>query len=341
MKRILLFVTVLGLVGCSGDSEETQDKPKSISSVDVFELNAQEVDRIIKVPGSLIPSEEVMLYSEVSGRVNKILFNEGQKVQKGQTLILVDTDILQAQKKQLAVELDLAEKDEKRKKGLLNGKAISLEEYEISASKLASLEAQIELLNTQISKATLKAPFSGVVGLREVSEGAFVNSTTPIAKLIQNDPIKLEFSIPEMYASFVEKGQMVTFMKEKDSSIFNAKVYAFEPSIDQGTRMLKLRAEMKNSNNIFPGSFVQISLDLGVEKNAFMVPAESIIPVLKGQKVYLVRDGKVAEEMVETGIRTADKVQITGNIKSGDQLLISGLLAVRAGVPVKIKSVSK
>src|SRR5690606_29377242 len=122
------------------------------------------------------------------------------------------------------------------------------------------------------------------------------------------------FSISEMYASLVEKGQEIKFFKEHDSTSFKAKVYAFEPSIDQGTRMLKLRAEMKNTKNIFPGSFVQISLDLGVEKNAFMVPSESIIPILKGQKVYLIRDGKVAEEMVQTGIRTADKIQITGNI---------------------------
>lgn len=340
MKKIVLLA-ILGLFGCSENKEEAQSGARPAPKVDVFELIPQKVARIIEVPGSVIPSEEIMLYSEVSGRVDRIMFSEGQKVTKGQTLLTVDTDILKAQRKQLAVDLALAEKDEKRKRELLGVKAISVEEFEKSASALASIQAQIGLLDTQISKATVRAPFSGTIGLRQVSEGAVISSTTPIAKLIQTNPIKIEFSMAEMYAPLLEVGQEITFNREKDSTIYRAKVYAFEPSIDEGTRMLKTRALMQNTQNLFPGSFVQVRVDLGDEPNAFMVPAESIIPILKGQKIYVIRDGKVAEVKVQTGIRTADKVQIKGDIQSGDQLLISGLLAVRAGMPVKIKSVTK
>jgi len=340
MKKIIVFIA-LGLFSCSENEETAQSSARPTPKVDVFELQPEQVARIIDVPGSVIPSEEIMLYTEVNGRVDKILFKEGQKVSKGQTLVLVDTDILKAQRKQLLVDLSLAQKDEKRKKELLKGKAISAEEYEKSSATLASIEAQIGLIDTQISKATLKAPFSGTIGLRQISEGAVITSSTPIAKLIQTNPVKIEFSIAEMYASLVETGKEISFNREKDSTRYTAQVYAFEPSIDEGTRMLKIRALMPNTKNIFPGSFVQVRLDLGEENNAFMVPAESIIPILKGQKVYVIREGKVAEIIVQTGIRTADKVQIKGDIKSGDKLLISGLLAVRAGMPVEIKSTSK
>lgn len=340
MKKLILLAA-LGLFSCSDSEDVAQAGAKPAPKVDVFEITSQQVDRIIDVPGSVIPSEEIMLFSEVNGRVNKILFKEGQKVSKGQTLIIVDTDILQAQRKQLSVDLSLAEKDEKRKKELLKGKAISAEEYEKSASSLASIEAQIGLIDTQISKAALKAPFSGTIGLRQISEGAVITSTTPIAKLIQTNPVKIEFSIAEMYASLVATGQEITFNKEKDSTRYSAEVYAFEPSIDEGTRMLKMRALMPNVKNVFPGSFVQVRLDLGQENDAFMVPTESIIPILKGQKVYVIRNGKVAEVIVQTGIRTANKVQIKGDIKAGDKVLISGLLAVRAGMPVEIKSTTK
>ena len=206
---------------------------------------------------------------------------------------------------------------------------------------MASIQAQIGLIDTQISKATLKAPFSGTIGLRQISVGAVITTSTPIARLIQTNPVKIEFSIAEMYASLIKTGQEITFGKEKDSTAYSAKVYAFEPSIDAGTRMLKVRALMENTKNVIPGTFVEVRLDLGDEPDAFMVPAESIIPILKGQKVYLIRDGKVAEVIVQTGIRTADKVQIQGDIKAGDKLLISGLLAVRAGMPVEIKSTTK
>lgn len=340
MKKIIVLVA-LGLFGCADSDEIEQGGPKPTPKVDVFEIVEQDVDRIIDVPGSIIPSEEIMLYSEVNGRVNKILFQEGQKVSKGQTLIIVDTDILQAQRKQLSVDLALAEKDEKRKKELLKGKAISTEEYERSASALASIEAQIGLIDTQISKAALKAPFSGTIGLKQISVGAVISATTPIAKLIQTNPIKIEFSIAEMYASLVQSGQKVTFSKEKDSTLHVAEVYAFEPSIDEGTRMLKIRALMPNTKNLIPGSFVQVKVDLGEEKGAYMVPTESIIPILKGQKIYVIRGGQVAEVIVQTGIRTADKVQVKGDIKTGDKVLISGLLAVRAGMPVEIKSTTK
>ena len=338
MKNLITFsLCALILSACGDDQEENKTANTGPAQVEVFELHSSEVSRNIEVPGSVIPSEQIILYSEVSGRISQILFKEGQRVSKGQVLLKVDTDILQAQRKQLSVDLSLAEKDEQRKKALLSGKAISLEVYEQSSSALASIQAQIDLLNTQISKAAIRAPFSGIVGLRQVSDGAFITSSTPIASLVQVDPLKIEFSIAEIYAGLIKTDQQITFNRERDSTQYTANVYAFEPSVDENSRMLLVRAQMKNNNNLIPGSFVKVKLDLGNEQNAFMIPTESIIPVMKGQKVYVIREGKVAEVMVQTGIRTADRIQVSGDLKEGEQILVSGLLAVRPGMPVAVK----
>ncbi len=331
------------LFSCGG-KEEKMDFSKAgmkASAVEVFEISKKDVSRIIEIPGTIIPSEEIELFSEITGRVQKIHFKEGQRVQKGALLVQVDTDILRAQRKQLKVQLDLAQKDEGRKKSLLTAKGISMEEYERSFSALESIEAEIGLIDVQISKGQIRAPFSGRVGLRRVSEGAYINPSTMITTLVKEDEVKIEFSISERYASLVKPGQTVTFKVGGTSQDYTASVYAFESTINTDSRMLSVRAKMKNDANLFPGTFVSIKYNLGQEKEAMMIPAGSVIPILKGQKIMVVRNGVVVDVPVELGIRTSDKVQIMGEVKPGDQVLTSGLLAVRAGMPVTVKETKK
>jgi len=337
------LVLTLTVAACGSKKEEKKggSGPGKPATVEVVAIQSADVVREIDIPGTIIPGEEVQLYSEVSGRIQSINFKEGQVVQKGALLLQVDTDVLKAQRQQQNVELDLAQKDEARKKSLLAGKGITLEEYERSASTLAAVKAQIDLINVQISKASIRAPFTGRIGLRHVSEGAFITSATLITTLVQENPIKVEFAVSERYATAVVAGQTIEFSPEKSQKSYTAKVYAFEPMIDAGTRMMTIRASLKNDGKLIAGSFVSVKYDLGKEQNAFMVPAESVIPVLKGQKILVVRNGKVAEIPVELGIRTADKVQVIGALSPGDQVLISGLLAVKEGMPVTTKLVQK
>lgn len=342
-QHLLLASLPLLLFACGGKEEKAAGPagPAKPLTVETVAIAPTDVARVISIPGTIIPNEEVQLFSEVSGRVEQIHFKEGQIVQKGALLLAVDTDILRAQKQEQLVALDLAKKDEARKKALLEGKGISLEEYERSASALAAVKAQIDLINVQISKANIRAPFTGRIGLRHISEGAFITNTTLITTLVQENPIKVEFSVSERYSNVVKIGQTIAFKPEHGNKEYTAKVYAYEPMIDEGTRMMTIRASLPNDGKLIPGSFVAIQYDLGNEVDAFMVPAESVIPVLKGQKVLVVRNGKVVEVPVEMGVRTADKVQIIGDLKANEQVLVSGLLAVREGMPVNTKPVSK
>lgn len=341
IKSPYLLAALLFFGSCSNESEELTAGPKKPMTVEVVELEPADVTRTISIPGTVVPGEEVTLYSEVSGLIESITFREGQLVQKGTVLMRVDTDVLRAQRNQQQVELDLARKDEARKKALLNGKGISLEEYEKSAAALATIEAQIALTNVQISKATIRAPFSGRVGLRRVSPGAFITPNTIITTIVQENPIKIEFAVSERYAGAVRPGQQIHFKTDRGTETFTATVYAYEPAVNTATRMLTVRAELNNTGGLIAGSFVSIDYDLGKETAAFMVPAESVIPVLKGQKILVVRAGKIVEVPVEIGIRTADKVQIIGAVSKGDKVLVSGLLAVKEGVPVETKIVKR
>jgi membrane fusion protein, multidrug efflux system len=342
-KPLYLLAATLLLFSCGGKEDEAAAPagPQKPMVVEVVTIEPTDVAREISVPGTIIPNETVQLYSEVSGRVEAIRFKEGQLVQKGAVLVLVDTDVLRAQKQQQVVEFELAKKDEARKKALLDGKGISLEEYEKSASALAAVKAQIDLTNVQISKAAIRAPFTGRIGLRHISEGAFITTSTLITTLVQENPIKVEFAVSERYAMAVKTGQTITFKPENSRDSFAAQVYAYEPVIDEGTRMMTIRASLPNKGKLIPGSFVAVNYDLGMEANAFMVPAESVIPVLKGQKVLVVRGGKVEEVPVQIGMRTPDKVQVIGNLQKGDQVLVSGLLAVKPGMPVTTKPAQK
>jgi len=338
IKHISWGIGCLLLVSCNSSKEEKTDAKKgSKMAVEVYTIETSDVPIRIDVPGTIIPSEEVDLYSEISGRVQKINFEEGRKVRKGELLIQMDVDILQAQKKKLDVDLSLAKKDEARKKTLFDANGLSQEEYEKASANLASTQAAIDLINVQISKAQIRAPFSGTVGLRHISEGAYITPSTLITSIIQDDVVKVEFSIAEIYASAVKMGQDIVFRTQKDSTDYHGKVFAFQPFINADTRMLTIRATLKNDGRFIAGSFVSVNYDLGTEDNAMMIPTESIIPVLKGQKIWVIRSGSVHEIPVELGIRTADKVQVMGDIKPGDTVLVSGLLAVKEGMPVTIK----
>jgi membrane fusion protein (multidrug efflux system) len=199
------------------------------------------------------------------------------------------------------------------------------------------VRADVELIKTQIDKTEIKAPFDGVIGLKNVSEGSFVNTSTVIATLQNINPVKIEFSIPEKYSGMVKSGDSIQFEVVGTNEKHTARVYAIEPKIDPLTRTLRMRALYSNpKRNILPGSFANVELVLRKIENALMVPTNSIVPELKGQKVFLYKNGSASPQSVETGTRTDTTVQITSGLNENDTLITSGILQVRPGMPVII-----
>lgn len=316
----------------AGGAGASQDLPVSVIKVQKETLRNQ-----LQVSGTILPNESVDLRSEISGLVTRIAFKEGQYVTKGTPLLYLNDDELQAQYQRLQYTQKLFETQENRQKQLLAREAISQEEYDIALNQFNTALSDIKLVEAQLSKTVVRAPFNGILGLRMVSEGSVIGSNDVIVSVVNIDPIKIEFSIPERYANQVTVGSPVYFTNEASTEEVEGQVYAFEPQIDLATRTLKLRAQSPNKNGRFlPGMFVKIRFILEVTEDALLVPAESVIPELSGYKVFVVgAEGKVEQRTVEIGTRTDTQVQVLSGLEVGDLVLTTGVMQVRQGMPVQ------
>ncbi len=305
--------------------------------VNVVVVQPQTLQDNIFSSGTILANEEVELRSEINGKVEKIYFNEGAKVRRGDLLLKINDAELQAQLLRSSYRKKLAEDREYRQRILLQKEGISQQDYDVALNELKTYEAELALINAQIEKTEIRAPFSGIIGLRYVSEGSYISPATPIARLQDISRVKIEFSIPERHINRINTGERITFTVEGSNKSFEGRVYAVEPKIDPSTRTLKMRALCSNTGEeILPGAFASVHLTLKEYNDALLVPTESLIPELGGQKVFIVKDGKAVPVNVETGTRTDKDVMITSGLQPGDSVLTTGLLQVRPGMPLRI-----
>lgn len=318
-----------------GGAEGRRNAPVS---VETMVIGTERISDQIVSTGTILADEEVELRSEISGKITKILFNEGAPVRKGQLLVKINDEDLQAQLLKAQYKKKLLQDREYRQRMMLKKEGISQQEYDTALNELNMQDAEIQLIKVQIDKTELRAPFDGVVGLKSVSVGSYLSPATKIATLQKLNPVKLEFSIPEKYSSIVSTGRKVSFTLQNSAEKYNATVYAIEPKISEATRTLIIRARSGNQGNkIRPGAFAEIGLTLNEVNNAIVVPSQTIVPDFKGQKVFLYSGGKAKPVQVTTGIRQEKNVQITGGLKAGDTLITSGIMQLKPNMRVKLK----
>ena len=303
-------------------------------------VKTSKLDNKVFASGTVLANEEVELKPEVSGKITQINFREGTKVSKGDLLIKINDADLLAQLNKLHLLVKLSSEQESRQQKLLDIQGISREEYDIALSQLNSLKTDEDYTRALIAKTELRAPFSGVIGLKDVSVGSYVSPSQTIAWLQQIDPVKIDFSIPEKYASMIHLKDQINFTNSNTKENFNGEVYAIQPRIDIATRTLQVRALSPNKDGkIIPGAFVKIELVLKVIADAILIPTEAIVPVLKGKNVFVFRNGKAEQQKVETGIRTDAGIQVVDGIKTGDTVITSGIMQLRQGMDVKLTDV--
>ena len=308
--------------------------PMSVSGIVV---TSQVIEDKIFSSGSLIAKDEVEIRNEIPGKITSILFKEGSKVRKGETLVTLYNSDLLAQLKKLQLQKDVAQKTEERQKDLLAINGISKQDYELSQNQLLTIQADIDLIESNLSKTSIEAPFDGIIGLKTVSTGAFLASNTRIASIQSVNPIKLEFALPERYRSMIGDTTSINFTTESSEGIFKGKIYAFEPKIDLQTRSVLVRALCSNDQfKLFPGAFVRVEIPLKKIDKAILIPTQALIPELKGQKVFITKNGKAEKIDVETGIRNDSTIQIKAGLSEGDTVLITGLMQMRQGMPLKV-----
>lgn len=295
----------------------------------------QASERTIETTGNILANEEVVLYPETQGRVVKINFTEGAQINKGDLLIKINDSDLQAQLRKATATKKLKEDTEKRNKALLEKGAISNEVYDIAATELSSINADIDLLKEQIRKTEIRAPFSGVIGLRSISEGSFVTPTTRIAALQNINQIKVEFAVPEKYASVLKNGNTVLFKVDGNNTQHQAKIYGIEPKVDEVTRNVIMRAICANpGQQILPGAFAKVSVISSTNANAFMIPTQAVVPILKGQKIFLAQGDSVIERNIKTGIRKDNVIEVTDGLKAGEEVVVEGVMYLRQGAKI-------
>lgn len=319
------------------DSKGKDEKSKPIN-VNGIVAKRQTFDNNLSLSGSIEANEQVEIRSEVSGIVEGIYFQEGSNVIKGQVLFKVNDLELKAQLRQMATKEGLASENERRAKLLLQKEAISQEEYDVARADYKSAQAQSQLIKAQITKTSVRAPFSGKIGLRSISTGTYITPSILVAKLVNIGKLKITFSIPEKYANQVKTNTILTFTVAGSTEKYTAKVYAIEPEVEIATRTLKVRAIAENRDGkLLPGTFANVEMPLDIIKDAIVVPTEAIIPVQNGKKLFISNNGQAKEVMVETGTRTDADILILSGLKAGDTVLTSGIMTLKDEMPVKVK----
>ncbi len=346
LSDVILITVVLLISNCGAKEKTSGPAPASNANrgpravaIDGYVVRYDTIENIINATGSLIAYEAVDIRPERAGKLVKLDFQESSFVRSGTLLAKIDDSELIAQRNRLSINLDLAEKEVARGKELLAIQGISQEEIDRLVNRVEEIKAEQTILDVQIEKSRITAPFSGILGLRQMSRGAYATPSDVIVELRQISPIKLEFDVPERYLVKVKKGQELEFTIVGSERLFKARVYAIDTQISPTTRTFKVRATSENRDNLLkPGQFAKVTLVTGVDNRAMLVPTDAVIPILDGKQVYVLNKGRAIARPVQTGNREASRVQITEGLQTGDTVVVSGLLSLSDGTAVSLSN---
>jgi membrane fusion protein (multidrug efflux system) len=264
---------------------------------------------------------------------------EGRSVKKGELLLKIFDEDLKTQLRKLETQLKQAEITEQRLAELLKVKGVSQQEYDLAALAVQTTKSDMDLVRINITKTELRAPYDGVLGLRRLSPGAYVTPATAVTTIRAASALKLDFNIPEKYSNLIRVGQNIEFKVEGNAAPHNATVMATEQSITTDSRNLLVRASVRDTRNLLPGAFAEVTLALGNKTQALMVPNEAVIPQARDKKLILSKGGKAKFVTVKTGIRQAGMIEITEGIQPGDTICTTGVLFLRPDATVNFSKV--
>jgi len=339
---IILFTIFIIFSACKSKKDPPKQGPAPAPMVDVIVAGSKSVSNIIEANGTIVANEYVELHPEVSGRITYLNVPEGKFISKGTLIARINDEDLRAQLGKSKVQLDLAQQTEERLRKLLDIGGVNQADYDAALNQVNSLKADMNYTQALIDKTCIKAPFSGVVGLRQVSIGAYVSSADVIATMQQVDKLKVDFTLPEEYGNFIKTGSKISMQLDAADSIkHTATIIAVEPQANTITRNLKVRAILQDNTKANAGAFVKVFLNATIDKKAILVPTNCIIPSDKNKQVVLVKDGKAKFADVQTGLRQQGNVEIVKGVDPGDSVIVTGVLFARDKNPVKVRSVKK
>lgn len=362
ISGLFLSIFLFLLYACGGnDKKDTppskQENPAKQPplTVEVMIAATKELNADIEVPGSIMANESTEIHPEASGRLVLLNVKEGAMVSKGTLLAkLYDGDLqarlksLDVQLKKSEIQLKIAQQNEDRSAKLLKIQGISQQDYDMSLLQVNNIMADMGIIQAQMgeiranmTKLNVYAPYSGKLGLKNISPGAFVTPSTIITTISEVNQLKLQFNIPEKYGAMIKKGQSVDFTIDGSQKTFTASILATEDAVEENTRSLAVRALVKNNNpELLPGAFAKVKILLGKSEDALMIPNSSIVPQGRKKLIYLLKNNKAAATEVTTGVRDSTNIQVLTGLTKGDTVITSGLLFLKPGSDVRITKVS-
>jgi membrane fusion protein (multidrug efflux system) len=329
------------MASCAGDSEKNGEEKKPNLLVEGFVVASGSFDNVLATTANLMASEQVELKAPISGEVLEINFKEGQKVKQGQSIIRIDDRSWKAQLIGLKAQLTNAENEYNRKKSLLDVEGSSQQEVDQAFTAVEILKSQIQQLNINIDLANVTAPFSGVIGMRNFSKGAYLQAGESITFITEVNQLKVDFTVAQAYQSSLQIGKNILVVIEKDT--LEAKIYAINPQISADSRTINVRAVLPQTKSalIMPGSFAEVLISTNLMEDAILIPTQAVIPELNKQTVYVYRNGKAEKRTVEIGNRTADKVHVLTGLSLGDTIVTTGLMQIKDGASITLQSIKK
>jgi RND family efflux transporter, MFP subunit len=348
-------IIILSIISCKSKSTEKQTTQtnqrggpgggggrQGPQKVDVIIATPQKITQSIEVPGTLSASETTEIHPEVSGRLTMLNVHEGAYVGRGSIIAkLYDAD-LQAQLRKLQAQLNIANQTANRLSQLLNIQGISRQDYDMAVLNANNIRADIDITRTNIARTVVRAPFSGKIGLKEISTGAYVTPQTIIAVIRKTNELRLDFTVPEKYISEAKPGTIAFFTVAGSDVRHSAKIIATESGITENSRSLNIKAAVIGSDaSLVPGAFANVVIDFAPDYTAMMIPSQAIIPQARGKKLVIYKNGTANFTDVTTGVRDSANVQILSGINAGDTIIATGLMSIKPNSKVIIKSFVK
>lgn len=338
-QLFLLFFLSVTILACSegktdsaAPAAQAAELPVDAITVSESELQQQEV-----IAGSVRPVQEVSVVSEISQRVMRIAFRDGQHVKKGDLLYKLNDAELKARLKEVRATLKLARLSESRLKNLLETETIRTQEYDEAYSRLQAIEAQEELLLSEIAKTEVRAPFSGTIGISKVELGSFVSPGLELTNLQNHESLKIIFSVPERYLPMVKPGNKVTFTTQLSPQKYAAIITASEAGLDTHNRSLNVQALTKNPGGFKGGLSAKVFFTTSAPgTKGITVPSHALIPGTGGYNVYVISDGKAKLAKVEVSNRSERNAFISEGLKANDIVITSNIMRLAEGTPVKV-----
>lgn len=313
------------------------------TAVETIRVRVRSLPNQFETVATLRADESIVVRPEVAGRIQKIHFAEGENVSAGALLFTLDDALTRADLNEANANLQNSKRAYTRANELAGRQLLAKSELDTTQAELAVNQARSASAQTRLSKTQIKAPFSGVTGLRAVSEGDYVNVGQELVQLVRLDPIELDMRAPEVVLSSLAVGQKLDFgVDAYREEIFSATVVAIAPTVDAGGRSVALRARLANPDRkLRPGMSARARITLDTNARALLVPEQAIWPSGEQKMVYVVTGGIAKLVPVTLGIRQPGLVEVTAGIKDGDEVVVTGQLKLRDGANVKTQPASE